>query len=558
MNNFFNTLGKFFAPPVFEGDEEKTRAAELVNTILISLTGVLVLALIGVLVGSKVTQAIIAVSVALLLLITLQIPLRRGYVKPVAITIVFLLTILVSYTTIVGGTVRAPAIVGLVLASIIAGLTINRQAAYWSTVSNILIYSGLAYGEIHHLLPVVAQQTSIQQPIVFGALSLMTVVLVNQALGRIQSATNQLVELNVGLEQRVAERTKALETSAEISRRLTAILDPRELASAVVNQVQTAFNYYHAQIFLFDATSENLVLTAGTGAAGAEMLKRGRALPKGRGLIGRAAENNESVLVSDTSQDPDWLPNELLPDTKAEAAIPITIGDRVLGVLDVQDNVMNDINPEDITLLESLAGQIAISLQNAESYARADAALKEAKSLVDNAPEAIVVVDLTTGLFVDPNENAVKLYGLPREELLKVGPAQTSPPTQPDGSDSAQAAMARIGEALQGGTPVFDWITRNAQGQDIPCEVRLVRMPGDLPRVRASITDITERKGLQELTAQRARQQETINVITQRIQAATTIEEAMQVAARELGQALGRRQTLVTLEESALADNGKE
>ena len=157
MNNFFNTLGKFFAPPVFEGDEEKTRAAELVNTILISLTGVLVLALIGVLVGSKVTQAIIAVSVALLLLITLQIPLRRGYVKPVAITIVFLLTILVSYTTIVGGTVRAPAIVGLVLASIIAGLTINRQAAYWSTVSNILIYSGLAYGEIHHLLPVVGR-----------------------------------------------------------------------------------------------------------------------------------------------------------------------------------------------------------------------------------------------------------------------------------------------------------------------------------------------------------------------------------------------------------------
>ena len=558
MNNFFNTLRAFFNPPVFEGDEEKTRTAELVNTILVSLTGVLALALIGVLAGSRLIQIIIPLIVMIALLLTLQIPLRRGYVKPVAASIVVLLTVLMAVVLAIGGTVRAPAVMVFILASIIAGLTISRRAAYWSTVVNILIFSGLSYAEIFHLLPSNAVQvTTIQQPIIFAALSIMTVVLVNQALRRIQTALDELTELNVGLEQRVAERTKALETSAEVSRRLTAILDPRELASEVVNQVQTAFNYYHAQVYLFDGSGENLVLTAGTGEAGATMLKRGHALPKGRGLIGRAAENNESVLVSDTSQDPDWLPNELLPNTKAEAAIPIAIGHKVLGVLDVQDDVTNDINSGDITLLESLASQVAISLQNAESYAVAESALQEARSLMDNAPEAIIIVDLTTGLFADPNENAVKLYGLPRAELVKVGPAQMSPPTQPDGHDSTQAAMARIGEAMQGGTPVFEWMHRNGQGQDIPCEVRLVRMPGDLPRVRASVTDITERKNLQELTVQRARQQESINVITQKIQAATTIEEAMQVAARELGNALGKRQTLVALEPSALAGERK-
>jgi PAS domain S-box-containing protein len=325
----------------------------------------------------------------------------------------------------------------------------------------------------------------------------------------------ELLALQGGLEKRVAERTKALETSAEVSRYLTSILDPRELAGAVVNQVQIAFNYYYAQIYLFDESGKNLVLTAGTGNAGAEMIKRGHKLPKGRGLVGRAAEGNQSVLVPDTAQDPDWLPNQLLPDTKAEAAIPITIGDRVLGVLDVQDNVTNDITSEDITLLESLASQVAISLQNAGSYARAEAALQEAKSLVENAPEAVVIIDLTTGLFTDPNENAVKLYGLQRDELVKVGPAQVSPPNQPDGRDSTEAAMEKIGEAMQGSKPVFDWTHRNAQGQDIPCEIRLVRMPGDNPRVRASVTDITERKRLQDLTAMRARQQEAINTITQ-------------------------------------------
>jgi len=369
--------------------------------------------------------------------------------------------------------------------------------------------------------------------------------------------TSQLQTSFSTLEQRVADRTKALETSAEVSRRLTAILDPRQLAREVVNEVQTAFNYYYAQIYLFDGTGENLVLTAGTGEAGAEMMKRGHALPKGRGLVGRAAENNLPVLVSDTSQASDWLPNELLPDTKAEAAIPIAVGDRVLGVLDVQDDVTNDINSDDITLLESLAGQVAISLQNAGSYARAEAALQEAKSLVEYAAEAIAVFDLTTGLFTEANENASKLYGLSYDELMKVGPAQMSPPRQPDGSDSTEKAMELIGIVLEKGSNFFEWNHINAQGDEFPCEIRMVRLPGDRPRVRASVTDITERKHLQELTAMRARQQEAINVITQRIQAATTIEEAMQVAARELGHALGGRQTLVALEPSALGGNSK-
>jgi len=554
MNNFFNTFRNFFAPPVFAGDEEKTRTAELVNTILVTLTGVLVLALVGIIAGSRLIGIIVALIVILVLLLSLQIPLRRGYVKPVALSTVILLTTLLAFSLGFGGTIRAPAVVGFTLASVIAGLTIGRRAALWSTIVNILLFSGLAYGEISHLLPTSEQVTTLQQPIIFAALSILTVVLVNQALSRIQTAVDKLTELNVGLEQRVAERTKALEVLAEISHRLASILDPRQLASAVVNEVQTAYNYYYAQIYLFDETGENLVLTAGTGEPGAAMMKRGHSLPKGRGLVGRAAVNRESILVSDTSQDPNWLPNELLPDTKSEAVVPIIIGDKVLGVLDVQDDVTNDIFPEDITLLESLAGQVAISLQNAESYAIAATALQEARSLVENAAEGIAVLDLTNGLFTEPNENIAKVYGLSRDELVKVGPAQMSPPTQPDGRDSTEKAMEQIGIAMQKGTHVFEWVHINGQGKEFPAEIRLVRMPGDHPRVRVTVIDITERQALQKLTAQRARQQEAINTITQKIQAATTIEEAMQVAARELGHALGNRQTLVALDASALTN----
>ena len=98
------------------------------------------------------------------------------------------------------------------------------------------------------------------------------------------------------------------------------------------------------------------------------MVARRHSVPKGRGLVGRAADANASVLIPDVSQEEDWLPNELLPETKAEAAIPISVGNQVLGVLDVQHNLVNGLTEDDVILLESLAGQVAISLQNARSY----------------------------------------------------------------------------------------------------------------------------------------------------------------------------------------------
>ena len=186
----------------------------------------------------------------------------------------------------------------------------------------------------------------------------------------------------------VRRRALAVQTSAEVSQRLSAATNPGQLAVDVVEQVQAAFNYYHAHIYFLDENSGDLIMAGGTGEAGAKMLANKHRVAKGRGLVGRAAATNEPVLVPDVSQAEGWLPNALLPDTQSEVAIPISSGKQVLGVLDVQQNLLNGLDLEDVTLLQSLAGQVAISLQNARSFEQSKAQA-DLESLVNTIGQKI-------------------------------------------------------------------------------------------------------------------------------------------------------------------------
>ena len=172
------------------------------------------------------------------------------------------------------------------------------------------------------------------------------------------------------LEARVATRTRALETSLHIGRRLSTILDQETLTQEVVEQIQQAFKYYHVHIYLFDVGRQYLLMAGGTGEAARTMLLRGHRLKPGQGLVGRTATRKEVTLVPDVREAKEWLPNPLLPETRAELAVPIIFSGTVLGVLDVQHDVRGGLDSSDADLLQIIAAQLAVALQNAQLMAQ--------------------------------------------------------------------------------------------------------------------------------------------------------------------------------------------
>ncbi len=182
-----------------------------------------------------------------------------------------------------------------------------------------------------------------------------------------QAVSRQTAELADANE---AQRTRAteLELIVRIVQRVSAILDRRELVTSVVDIIGTTLDYYHVHIYLYDEERQFLVIQAGTGEAGASMALQGHRIARGKGLVGRAAESNLPVVVPDVNKDGGWLPNALLPETRAEVAVPIRRADRVLGVLDVQHDVAAGLGESDARVLQTIADQIAVALENAQLY----------------------------------------------------------------------------------------------------------------------------------------------------------------------------------------------
>ena len=154
-----------------------------------------------------------------------------------------------------------------------------------------------------------------------------------------------------------------VQISTEISQEIAQATELSDLFRRVVTLTKERLNYYHSQLLRYDPAQDAVVLIAGYGEIGAKMFEMGHKMPLGSGLIGVAAETGETVMRPNLSEDPDWHSNPLLPETRGEIAVPIKLGDEILGVLDIQSNQVNAITDDDRLLLEGICGQIAIAME---------------------------------------------------------------------------------------------------------------------------------------------------------------------------------------------------
>ena len=184
--------------------------------------------------------------------------------------------------------------------------------------------------------------------------------------------------------QNIAKRrADQLLTTSEIAREATTgSLDIDETLRRLVNLVKTRFGFYHSSIFLLDALGQFAVLRESTGEAGAQLKAKGHKLAVGSAsIIGQTTEKGEPVVVGDVTKEANYYPNPLLPNTKSEAGIPLKLGDRVYGALDVQSEEVDAFSQEDINILRVLADQLAVTIQNANLYSKTQQTLEHHRVL---------------------------------------------------------------------------------------------------------------------------------------------------------------------------------
>ncbi len=268
----------------------------------------------------------------------------------------------------------------------------RRVVLILGILSAMLTLGGIGFSHlVRRAMRPIAELTRTASAIAAGDLSQNAVVRDANELGQLAQAFNsmtaQLRVLVGNLERRVEERTAALEqrsvqlqTAAQVARDTLAVRDLDQLLNLVVNLVREKFGFYHAGIFLVDQDRKYAVLKAATGEAGREMLARHHRLEVGKtGIVGYVTATGKARIALDVGEDAVHFQNPLLPRTRSEMALPLIVGEEIIGALDVQSTEAAAFSEQDIEILQILADQTAVAIANARLFAQNQAALDTAR-----------------------------------------------------------------------------------------------------------------------------------------------------------------------------------
>ncbi|MCA9943512.1 MAG: GAF domain-containing protein [Anaerolineales bacterium] len=195
--------------------------------------------------------------------------------------------------------------------------------------------------------------------------------------GTLAIAINNLLQLEAvqkALDIQFEQRLQ-IQTAAEVAAAATTVLEQDALAQRTVNLIKDRFDLYYVGLFMVE--DNFAVLKAGTGEAGKAQLAAKRQLQiGGQSLIGGATNDGKPRITQDVANDPEWLPNPHLPDTRSELALPLRVREKTIGALTVQSVEPNLFSDDLLGALQIMGDQLAVAIQNAQLLANAESRAK--------------------------------------------------------------------------------------------------------------------------------------------------------------------------------------
>lgn len=359
--------------------------------------------------------------------------------------------------------------------------------------------------------------------------------LLGEAFNRMAS---QLQDVLAGLETRVSERTEELESSlsqnsqraqqleaiAVAARAIATLENIDELLPNITELVSERFDFYHVGIFLLDAEGKFAVLRAANSEGGKAMMARDHKLRIGKeGVVGYAVAHKQARIALDVGDDAVFFDNPELPNTHSEMALPLTMGNKVIGVLDIQSEEIGAFTEDDIEVLSTLADQIAVAIQNARLFAQSQETLAELERTFQQ------YVRSEWKRFIEVSN--IKGYVA---QQTGIQPISTKTSLQKDDkaekSDTAYKVPVKLRDVVIGHINV---------DLDKPVSEYTV---DELDLIHAAVERFTlalENARLLETTTRRARRESLVSEVTTKIRSTNDPDEMVKTAMEELKKILG-------------------
>ncbi len=551
INRYLSRIRHALARRRFADDESERQAALLYATMAPIFVVTMILIPILPLIGAPwVVEIPVFSMLALETVVFLWV--RQGKTRQASLALVFGGWLLTTFPAFIQGGIISPFVLFSITWVIVAGLLLETRMLILMLVLNIIEVSAfLAVTTFNLIPPVLGLATPLRYWNVMMLVMYVSATLIRMAMTNLRSAlskaqlvrfdlqqTNQeLLNARQDMEQRVNERTMTLErraheleASSEVVRGIASIRDLEPLLDETTHLLSQQFDLYYSAIFLLDENRQVLVMRAGNSQIAQDMIQAGFSVPlETISIISTAVRTGKPYLAADVSRDLLYLPTAGLAETRSELALPLLVGKKALGVIDLQSSAAGVFTTQNLETMQTLANQIAIAIENAQLFGQNQQALDSLQraytSLGQEGWQRLLRTQhnlaYRAGAIGAPTQvtdgwRADMTAAMQAGEVVKTDPWTLAVPIKIRGQSNGVIRLRKPADT-------------NAWSED---EIRLVVTLSD------RLSNALESARLYEETRRRAERERLTGEITARMRASNDQKTILQIAAQELRSAL--------------------